>query len=361
MGSNGFPVRYGRDFTVAAPGVNDLWLPQYGGEVLVAFDENLVAKQIARMISISQGNSMEFPALHKMAASRHAAGAYITGQDVASGKRTIGLDERPLYAAFEVDDVDQLKAHFEVRSEMAKQAGVALQRELDHNVLQLGVNAARTAADAGSSVFNGGGYNVDPEAALTGADWTASGSAYATDTAGTLPSSATELWGRNHALTLLKALEEIGISWDQRDIPMDERNVVVPVAAFHALRNLGLPADKATIATIVGYNPFQPVPSQSPAQAIGRGEALMFNGFKIWQSPNLPKTNITTGESKYRGDFTKVRALVIQKQAVGLLTLMGVKTETDRDVRTQTDLFVTKMLYGGGALRPECAVTIALS
>lgn len=357
---DGFPIRYGRDFTTANPGVNDLWLPQYGGEVLVAFDENLVAKNILRMLTISQGNSVEFPMLHKMAASRHAAGAYITGQDVASGKRIISLDDRPIYAAFEVDDVDQLKSHFEVRSEMAKQAGVALARELDKNALQLAANAARTPADAGNSVFNGGGYQADPEAALTGADWTANSSNYSTDTAGTLPDTATSRWGRNHALTLLKAIEEIGISWDDRDIPLEDRNVVVRPAAFHALRNLGLPSDKSTQSTIVGYNPFAGVDTIPPKEQVGRGQVLMFNGFKIWESPNLPKDNITTGEAKYRGDFTKVRALVVQKQAAGLLTLMGVKTETDRDVRTQTDLFVTKMLYGGGTLRPECAVVVAI-
>lgn len=358
-----FPVRFGRDFTQASPTPDDLWLPQYGGEVLAAFDENLVAKDIVRMIGISQGTSMEFPMIHKMAAERHAAGQRVAGQDVATGKRIITLDDRPLLAAFEVDDIDQLKAHYEVRSEMAKQAGVALARELDKNTLQLGVKAARTSADAGNSVFNGGGYKADPEAALDGSDWTAGNSAFATDTAGTLPTSATERWGRNHALTLLKALEEIAISWDERDIPADERNVVCPPSAWHALRNLGLPADKATVSTIVGYNPFRggDVPSPTDADASGRRGILMFNDFKIWRSPNLPKTNITTGEAKYQGDYRKVRALVIQKQAVGMLSLLGVKTETDRLVEYQTDLFVTKMLYGGGALRPECAVTVAIS
>jgi hypothetical protein len=358
-----FPVRFGRDFTVAAPTPNDLWIPQYGGEVLAAFDENLVAKNIVRMIGISQGTSMEFPMIHKMGAERHAAGARVTGQDVATGKRVISLDDRPILAAFEVDDIDTLKSHYEARSEMAKQAGVALAREMDKNSLQLGIKTARTAADAGGSVFNGGGYQADPDAALTGADWTASGTAFATDTAGTLPDTATGRYGRNHALTILKALEEIMISWDERDIPADERNCVVSPSAWHALRNIGLPADKATTATIVGFNPFKGGDQASPtdADASARSAVLAFNDFKIWRSPNLPKLNITTGEAKYQGNYTKVRALAIQKQAVGMLSLLGVKTETDRLVEFQTDLFVTKMLYGGGALRPECAVTIAIS
>lgn len=358
-----FPVRIGRDFTQASPSVDDLWQPQYGGEVLASFDENLIAKDILRMIGISAGTQMEFPMIHKMGAERHAAGARVSGQDVATGKRIITLDDRPVLAAFELDDIDLLKTHYETRSEMAKQAGVALAREMDKNALQLGVNASRTTADAGNSVFNGGGYQADPEAALTGAAWTAAGSAFATDTAGTLTASATERWGRNHALTLLKAFEEVAISWDDRDIPAEERNVVVKPSAWHALRNIGLPSDKASTSTIVGYNPFRGEGQASPtdADAGGRRAVLMFNEFKIWRSPNLPRTNVSIGESKYQGDFSKTRALVIQKQAAGMLTLLGVKTEMDRDVRHQVDLFVTKVLYGGGALRPECAVEIAIS
>lgn len=363
---NGFPVRYGRDFTAAAPGVNDLWLPQYGGEVLAAFDEKLVAKDIVRMLTISSGNSLKFPMLHKMSAERHAAGAYISGQDVASGQREISLDERPLMAAWEVDDVDQLKSHFEVRSELAKQAGIALAREFDKNTLQLVFRAAKTQADAGSSVFNGGGYNVDPDAPLTGAAITKSGSDYATDTANTLPSTATQLWNRNHCLTLLDILVAVDTSWGQRDIPEEDRAVVVPYPALIMLRNLGLPESKATTQTIVGYNPFKGGPGGdgviSPADAgTQAGVSLNFNSFRIFGSNNLPRTNVTTGESKYQGDFRKCRALIVQKQAVGMLVAMGVKVDLDRDPRTDTDLGKTKMLYGGGTLRPECAISVELS
>lgn len=359
-----FPLRYGRDFTVASPGVNDLWLPQYGGEVFAAFDENLVAKDLVRTLTISKGNSLKFPMIHKMGAGRHAAGAYRVGQDVATGQREIFLDNRPLEAVAEFDDVDQIKSHYEVRAEIAKQAGVSLAREMDQNILQLGVNAARTGLDAGNSPFNGGGYKADPTAALDGSAYAVSGSNFATDTAGTLPSSATELWGRNHCLTLLRALEAIAIQWDQRNIPMEDRHCVVPPAAWHGLRNIGLPESKTTTQTIVGYNPFKGGPGgdgvMSPTDA-NRSGKLLFNGWGIVNSPNLPKDNITTGESKYRGDFRKVRALAIQKQAVGLLMGMGVKVEMGRDIRTGTDVLVNSVLYGGGTLRPECAVSINIS
>ena len=236
-----------------------------------------------------------------------------------------------------------------MRSEIASQAGRALARELDKNVLQLAVNASRTGADAGTSVFNGGGYKQSPTASLDGTAWLSA--------SGTLPATAATAWTKANALVLLEAIEDIVVAWDQRDVPQEERYCVVPVDAWHRMRNLGLPATVTSVSTVVGYDPFGKgsVPNNADPS---RAEALDYLGVKIVRSNFIPGTNITTGEAKYQGDFTATRAICIQKQAVGVLTLMGVQTETDRDVRRQSDFFVTKMLYGGGALRPECAVEI---
>lgn len=353
--ANSSPIRFGRDFTTASPTSSDLWLPVYGGEVLSAFEEMTVAKDIVRMMSISSGFQMEFPMVHKMSAERHAAGTELLGTDIDTGKRVITTDDRPLVAHFDLDDVDLAMSHFEMRSEIAKQAGRAIARELDKNVLQLVVNASREGTDAGSSPFNGGGFKADPTADLDG-------SAY---TSASFPASATAAWTKDEALEILQALEDIVVAWDQRDVPQEERFAVVPTDCWHRLRNLGLPATiTSNTDTTVGYDPFNKSAASTgtPGSADpSRADALEYLGVKIVRSNFLPNgSNIATGETKYQGDFTKTRAIAVQKQAVGVLTLMGVQTETDRDVRRQSDFFVTKMLYGGGTLRPECAVEIAI-
>ncbi|MCA8296665.1 hypothetical protein LGN19_22990 [Burkholderia sp. AU30198] len=43
-----------------------------------------------------------------------------------------------------------------------------------------------------------------------------------------------------------------------------------------------------------------------------------------------------------------------------VLTLMGISTETTRDVRRQEDFIVSKQAVGHGTLRAECAVEFAL-
>jgi hypothetical protein len=337
MPFSGLPTRFGTNDTLAAPDQHDLWLPVYGGEVLTAFEEMLLAQDIVRMFTITSGREMRFPQLHKMSAERHPVGKYMLGQDTPSGEKTIFLDDRPIVSTFELDDVDQAMSHFQVRSEFAKQAGQALARELDKHTLILAVNASRTQTDAGGSPFNGGGYKADPTAALDGTAWVAGGGTGA----GQLPATATTAWNKQNALSLLKALEEIMVSWDERDIPQEDRTCVVPVGAWHALRNLGLPTDAATVSTIVGYDPFRPQPAGvTPDADPSRSQALIFNGFKIVRSNNLPNGKvIDSGEAKYQGDFTKTRAIAIQKQAVGMLVLMGIMTETERTVRKGVDFF----------------------
>lgn len=354
------PIRTGLDYTTnAAPTTtNALWLPVYGGEVLAAFEEMTVARNIVRSMSISSGYRMQFPMIHKMEAERHLAGTELLGNATTTGQRFIELDERPLVAHFDLDDVDQAMAHFETRSEIAKQAGRAIARELDKNILQLTINASREPADAGTSPFNGGGYKADPAVGLDGTAYTSAA----------LPTSATAAWTKNQAGQILHAIEDIVVAWDQRDVPQEERYCVVPTDCWHRLRNIGLPNTGqfgTSSSTTVGYNPFDSgqLPTGVPGEAdASRVASLNYLGVQIVRSNFLPNgSNITTGEAKYRGNFTATRAVCVQKQAVGLLTLMGVQTETDRDVRRQTDFFVTKMLYGGGTLRPECAVEIAYS
>lgn len=354
--ANSLPIRTGQNLNTGP--VDALYLPVYGGEVLSAFEEMTVAKNLVRQMTMTVGNEMKFPRIHKFNAERHAAGAELLGDDTTMGEQTISLDERPLVAHFDLDDVDQAMAHYEVRSEIAKQAGRALAREMDKNVLQLIVKASRTAA---SSPFDGGGYQANAETELDGTPYEkAAGSGD-----GQLPTNATDSWTKPNALTILHAIEDIVIGWDERDIPQEERYCVVPTSCWHLLRNLGLPeAFASNSSTVVGYNPFSDgtLPQGVPADAdASRAASLNYLGVNIVRSNFLPKTDITTGEGKYQGDFTKTRALCVQKEAVGVLTLMGVQTETDRDVRRQTDFFVTKMLYGGGTLRPECAVEIARS
>jgi hypothetical protein len=339
------PVRLGQNAMLASPSPSDLWLPVFGGEVLTWFEELNISQMLVRRKTIMSGSTTEFPLLHQIAAERHAVGTEMLGLDIEHGKRTISLDDRPLVSHFDIDDVDAMLAHFDDRQEIAREAGRALANEMDRFNFRLILNAARTAAD-GNSSFPGGGIDRNGTA-ITSSDF---------------PSSATGDWDRAAIIALLDALEQATMEWAENDIPENDRGVVVPFKAWYRLRNLGMPRVDTEVPTAnfmlsQGIGPS----GGNIAGGVPRTKALDFNGLPIWGSNHLPNgENITTGESKYQGDFTKTRGLIVQNQAVGHLTLMDVMTETDRDVRRQTNFFVTKVHTGGGTLRPEAAIEIAI-
>lgn len=338
------PVRLGQNAMLASPSPSDLWLPVFGGEVLTWFEELNISSMLVRIKTIMSGSTSEFPLLHQFEAERHAIGTEMLGQDMPRGVRTLSLDDRPLVAPYEVDDIDRMLAHFDDRQEMAQAAGRALAREMDRFNFRLILNASRTAAD-GNSPFPGGGFDR-AGTAKTDSNW---------------PTTAGGDWSRAAVIALLEAIEDVFILWAEHDIPENDRGCVVPFKAWYKLRNLGLPRAAAELYARDFVMPPNQAVVGAPAFSANapRTMALDFNGLPIWGSNHLPTTNITTGEAKYQGDFTATRGLIVQKEAVGHLTLLDVVTETDRDVRRGVDFFVTKVLTGGGTLRPEASVELA--
>lgn len=341
------PIRLGANAMLAAPSPSDLWLPVFGGEVLTWFEEMNISMMFVRRKTIMSGSTSEFPLLHQFQAERHAIGTEMLGQDMPRGVRTLSLDDRPLVVPYEVDDIDRMLAHFDDRQELAEQAGKALARKMDKFNFRLILNAARTSADAAGSPFPGGGIDQDG-GALTDAAF---------------PAAAQGDWDRASVIAFLEALEQVEIEWAENDYPEEGRNVACPFKLWWKLRNLGMPraGDDVTLRDWSGTLNQQVAGAPQIQQSQRRAFALSFNGLPIWGTNHLPNgQNITTDEAKYQGDFTKTRAIMSQQQAVGHLTLLDVVTETDRDVRRGVDFFVSKILTGGGSLRPEVAIEIAI-
>jgi hypothetical protein len=68
---------------------------------------------------------------------------------------------------------------------------------------------------------------------------------------------------------------------------------------------------------------------------------------------------VTTGPTKYQGDFTKTAGVIFQKGAAGTVKLLDVALESEYMVSRQGTLIVAKYAVGHGELRPECAIELA--
>ncbi len=179
---------------------------------------------------------------------------------------------------------------------------------MDSNLAQVGVLAARAA----STITGGNGGSV-----LTNA-------AYASDSAVL-------------AAGLFTAMQTL-----------DEKNIGAERSAFVRPAQYYLLAQNTTL-----INQWY-----GGAGAISDGTILKVAGAEIVKTNGLPNTNITTGVTAYRGNFTTTVGLVMNKAAIGTVKLMDLATESDYDIRRQGTLIVSKYAVGHGVLRPECAVEL---
>ena len=289
-----------------------LFLKVFGGEVLAAFETacKVMDKHLVRQIQ--NGKSAAFPATWKVTAGYHTPGAEIVGQQSNANERVIVIDDLLVSSVF-LANIDEAKAHYDVRSIYSTEMGRALANQWDKNVLQTGVLAARASA----TVTGGNG--------------------------GTALTSAGTLY-RTSASDLVAGLTSASQAMDEKDIPESEdKFAFVRPAQYYLL---------AASTTLVDKDFSNSNGDYAKAAVVYAG------GCQLVKTNHLPITNIASGPTAYRGDFSKTAALVMTKQAVGTVKLLDLAQEMAYDIRRQGTLMVGKYAIGHGILRPECAVEL---
>ena len=308
--SNFTPSRLGQ---INGSGAADaLFLNVFSGEVLTAFDVTNVMLPRHTVRTIPHGRSAQFPASGLADAYDHTPGTRLTGRAISHAERIITIDGL-LVSDVSIANIDEAMNHYDVRSIYSTEVGRALSRRMDRNLLQIGVLAARaTATITGLS----GGAQVNGGANLP------------TNTSGAL---------RDALFTSAQTL-------DEKNVPEDGRFCVLRPAQYYRL----------VLDAVVPNRDY----SGAPGADVRSGKVWEVSGIEIVKSNNLPSTNITTGNTKYQGNFTNTFGLVMHPSAIGTLKLMDLQVEGAYSVEVQATLIVAKYLAGHGILRPECAVEL---
>lgn len=322
----GNPVAFGTGQSNPADD-RSLFLKMFSGEVLTSFTAATLTKGKVREKNITSGKSYQFPRTGTSQAEYLQRGQEMLGNPFATGEVEVTIDA-PMVAHHALWDFDQAMSQFDVRGPMTADMGQALARMYDQNNFRQIALAARTAA---VGPFPGGDRIVD--AALL--------------------SSGTAIDG----LAWMDAIRKAKLAKAAKNIPASSPwYMTVTHATFDAIKYA-----KNSAGQFVNLN------SMISLATAGTGavptEAIRFEGVTIFPSNLIPQTNDTANKdvfSKYRADFSKLSALMWQPEAVAVLTLMGISTETARDVRRQEDFIVSKQAVGHGTLRAECAVEFAL-
>lgn len=291
-----------------------LFLKMYGGEVIKAFRETNVALARTMVRNIKAGKSAQFPATWKGTASYHTPGTELVGSVIDHNERVITLDGLLVADRF-IAEIDEAMNHYEIRSEYSYDAGRALAQQMDKNILQVGLLAARASA----TVTGGNGGTVVTSAnALTDGD------------------------------DLVDAIYDAAQALDEKDVPAGDRYCFLKPAQVYLLVN--------STSKVVNRD------YTSGANGdVAKGTILEVAGIKVVKTNNLPQANVATGPTAYQGDFSTVAGLVMHRSAVGTVKLINLGVEMAYDIRRQGTLIVGKYAAGHGILRPESAVEIKTS
>ncbi|MER8421855.1 hypothetical protein [Mesorhizobium sp. M0199] len=280
------------------------------GEILTAFSRTVEYADKHMVRNISQGKSASFPVTGRTSGARyHTPGDQVLGTVAKFNERVITVDDLLLTDYFTANIYEAMN-HFDSRSEMTKQLGEELAQAYDRNVARTIILASR-----GTNVVDNlpGGGSITNAALLTDSD------------------------------QMAKAFFDAAVIFDEKYIPAGDRWGALKPAQYYAL---------AQNTKVINRD-------WDGKGSYSDGKVVKIADIPVFKSINLPNgTNVTTGPTKYQGNFTTTAGVIFHKGAAGTVKLLDVALESEYMVSRQGTLIVAKYAVGHDKLRPECGIEL---
>jgi hypothetical protein len=301
----------------------DYWLPIWSGEVINAYDQYNIFEPMVVTETIESGTTKRFPITgvvgHK---GIWEAGEELVGDSGIStpGWFDISLDQRPMAAFFELDDIHLMLTQWDYRAELARQAGLALANVRDK---QIACMIAQGAFLPNRNPFGTGLAGMNNDTYTGGFKF--SGNAVFNNL-GNRGTGVTDTQRTDAALALLQHLEYYMVNLQEQDVPAGEVYCAVSPAAFHDIRALGIARDATGLVGGAGRPYFGGVSEAGGLGAglnqgmFGLGDVLEYMGVKIIKSNHLAQLDGTVVRSKGNSNATVNRVV---SASTGLVTTPG--------------------------------------
>jgi len=291
--------------TTGATFIPELW----SDEIIAAYKQNLVMANLVSKMSFKgkKGDTLHIPKPTRGAASLKAASNQVTLQAATESEVQVLVNKHYEYSRL-IEDITEVQALASLRKFYTGDAGYALAKQVDTDLLQLGRGA------------QGGNGTVAYDKAVIASD------------------GSTLYTGSNEAAITDAGIRKIIQTLDDADVPMDGRVLVLPPVARNVMMGLARFTEQAFVGEVAGGN------------TIRNGEIGNVYGVKVYVSTNC---ETATGDARI--------GMMFHKDAFVLAEQMGVRSQTQYKQEYLGTLFTSDMLYGVKELRDEAAVAIAMT
>lgn len=290
--------------TTGATFIPELW----SDEIIAAYKQNLVMANLVSKMSFKgkKGDTLHIPKPTRGAASLKAASNQVTLQAATESEVQVLVNKHYEYSRL-IEDITEVQALASLRKFYTGDAGYALAKQVDTDLIQLGRGA------------QGGNGTIAYDKAVIASD------------------GATLYTGVNEAAITDAGLRKVIQTLDDADVPMDGRVLVLPPVARNVMMGLARFTEQAFVGETGGGN------------TIRNGEIGNVYGVKVFVSTNC---ETATGDARI--------GMMFHKDAFVLAEQMGVRSQTQYKQEYLGTLFTSDMLYGVKELRDEAAVAIAM-
>ena len=293
--------------TIAGNFIPELW----SDEVIGAYKSNLVVANVVTRLNHKgkKGDTIHIPVPSRGSASAKAANTQVTLSAATNSVVNVSLDKHYEYSKL-IEDIAEVQSLASMRKFYTDDAGFALAKQVDTDLIDLGEG------------FQGG--------ATTDGSYTA---AYI--------GSGTTLWsGTNEADITDAGLRALILKLDDADVPMDNRSLIIPPICANDL---------------LGINRFTEQQYIGSGDAIRTGKIGMIYGIDVYVSTNCDTAASGGGTGSSGGGDERV-GILMHKDALVLAEQVGVRSQTQYKQEYLGDLFTSDTIYGVKELRNDAGL-----
>jgi len=304
--------------TTAANFIPEIW----SDEIVASYKKNLVLANLVMKMNFKgkKGDTVHIPTPTRGNASAKVLETAVTLIAATESIVDISINKHYEYSRL-IEDIVEAQALNSMRQFYTADAGYALSRQVDTDLIQLGrvANGGTTGAQYGSAFIGGDG--------TTTFDYTAN-----TNT------------GNASALTdasIRRTIQRL----DDNDTPMDNRFFLIPPSSRNTLMGLARYTEQAFVGN---------------GDAIRNGEIGNLYGIPVFTSSNADSASATAAYPTSGSAIARV-CLMGHKDAMVLVEQVGVRSQVQYKQEYLATLFTSDTLYGVAALRSAATVGAAKS
>jgi N4-gp56 family major capsid protein len=293
--------------TTAANFIPEIW----SDEIIAAYKKNLVLANLVMKMNFKgkKGDTVHIPAPTRGSASAKVATDAVTLIAATESEVQVSINKHYEYSRL-IEDIVEAQALNSMRSFYTSDAGYALAKQVDTDLVQLGRSA------------NGG---------------TAGAAAYAAAYIGGDGTTAYVAANNNESALTDASIRRTIQRLDDNDTPMDNRFFLIPPSSRNTLMGLARYTEQAFVGN---------------GNAIRTGEIGNLYGIPVFTSSNADTTS---------GSGAARVCLMGHKDAMVLVEQVGIRSQVQYKQEYLATLFTSDTLYGVAALRNAATVGAAKS